>query len=65
MDTTGARAIDKALNAARDPAEMRRLITRRRLIRAGMTFEQSLAQYERSNPLPAVFTDRFPVTLGR
>jgi hypothetical protein len=58
-----ARAIDRALNAARDPEAMKALISRRRLIRAGMTFEQSLEQYERNNPLPAVFTDRFPVVI--
>jgi hypothetical protein len=54
MDTTEAREIDRALNATRDPAEMRRLITRRRLVRAGLAFEAALAVYERRNPVGPV-----------
>jgi hypothetical protein len=62
MDTTEARAIDRALNATRDPAEMRRLITRRRLVRAGLAFEAALEQYERRNPVGPV-RDSFPFVI--
>ena len=55
-----ARELDRRLNEARDPAEMRALITRRKLVRAGMEFEAALAAYERANPVPATLPDSFP-----
>jgi hypothetical protein len=55
-----SRDLDRRLNAATDPAEMRRLITRRKLNRAGLEFETALRQYERANPLPVV-VDRLVV----
>ena len=37
-DYDQAREIDRRLNATRDPAEMARLITRRKLVRAALGF---------------------------
>jgi len=54
IDTTEAREIDRALNAATDPGEMRRLITRRRLVRAGLDFEHAMQEFERDNPVRPV-----------
>jgi hypothetical protein len=62
MDTTEAREIDRALNATRDPAEMRRLITRRRLVRAGLAFEAALQQFEERHPVGLV-RDSFPFVI--
>jgi hypothetical protein len=62
MDTTEARAIDRALNAARDPREMASLISRRRLVRARMAFEQAMEQFERDVPLPPI-RDSFPFVI--
>ena len=45
-----AREIDRRLNASPDPTEMRALITRRRLIRAGLAFEQAIEQVELDHP---------------
>jgi hypothetical protein len=64
MDTTEARDLDRKLNAATDPAEMRALITRRRLVRAGMAFDHAMQQFERSSPIPAaVLIDRHPIVI--
>jgi hypothetical protein len=60
-----ARRSDRECDAARTPDAMRDAVHRRRLARAACEFEHALQQYERNNPLAAVFTDRFPVTLGR
>lgn len=38
------RDLDYRLNAATDPAEMRALITRRRLVRARLAFEHAIEQ---------------------
>jgi hypothetical protein len=46
-----AREIDRRLNAARDPREMKAAITARRLIRAGMAFEHAMEQLERRSPV--------------
>jgi hypothetical protein len=62
MDTTEARDLDRKLNAATDPAEMARLIGRRRLVRAGMSFERALEEYERRNPVPPL-RDSFPLVI--
>ncbi len=62
MDTSEARDVDRRLNAATDPAEMRALIARRRLVRAGMTFEHAMEQYERRNPV-APIRDSFPFVI--
>jgi hypothetical protein len=62
-DHDQARAIDRRLNATRDPAEMRALITRRRLVRAGLEFEAALRQYEERNPVGPI-GDTFPFRLG-
>lgn len=61
-DTTEARALDKALSAARDPREMASLISRRRLCRAGMAFERAMQQYERSAPVGPI-RDSFPFVI--
>lgn len=59
-DYDQARAIDRALNAATDPAEMRAFITRRRLVRAGLEFEAAIRQYGERNPVgPIGDTSRF------
>lgn len=63
MDLTEAREIDRRLNATRDPAEMRRLITRRRLVRAALAFEAAMARLERENPVPAEIPDSFPFVI--
>jgi hypothetical protein len=55
-------AIARALNATRDPAEMRALIARRKLVRAGLEFEQAVRQYEASNPVRP-FVDRFDIVI--
>jgi hypothetical protein len=55
-------AISKALNATRDPVEMRRLLTRRKLVRAGLEFEAAIAAYERANPVRPV-ADSFPTVI--
>lgn len=64
-----AREIDRALNVATDPAEMARLITRRRLVRAGMSFEAALEQVELDHPIgpigPAYLTIEEWRRLGR
>jgi hypothetical protein len=49
-----SRDLDRRLNAATDPAEMRRLITARKLNRAGLAFEQALQQYEERHPVGPV-----------
>ena len=46
-----ARRIDRALNSTTDPAEMTRLITLRRGVRAAMDFEEAMRQFERENPV--------------
>jgi hypothetical protein len=57
-------AISRALDATRDPAEMRALITRRKLVRAGAEFELAIARYERSSPIPAAaLVDRYPIII--
>jgi hypothetical protein len=57
--------IDKALNATRDPTEMARLIGRRRLVRAAMSFAEVMRQFERDNPIPPAATrESFPFRLG-
>jgi hypothetical protein len=56
-------AIGRALNATRDPAEMRSLITCRKLVRAGLEFEHVTRQYERRRPVPTIF-DRPIVICG-
>lgn len=63
IDLTEARAIDRAMNATRDPAEMRALITRRRLVRAGLAFEFAMERLERENPVPAEIPDPFPFVI--
>lgn len=60
--TDESRDLDRRLNAATDPAEMRALITRRKLVRAGLEFEQAMRRYERKNPVPA-FVDRYPIVI--
>lgn len=46
-DYEESREIDRALNATRDPAEMRRLIGLRRLIRASLEFQHTIDQIAR------------------
>jgi hypothetical protein len=58
-----ARDLDRRLNAATDPAEMRALIARRRLVRRGMEFDAAMAEFERSNPVGPI-RDGFPSRLG-
>jgi hypothetical protein len=58
-----ARDLDRALNAARDPREMRRLIGCRRLVRAAMSFGQAMAAYEAENPVPPL-RETFGFRLG-
>jgi hypothetical protein len=58
-DVDQARDLDRRLNAATDPAEMRTLILRRRLVRAGMSFSAALQQFERDNPVGPL-EDSFP-----
>lgn len=41
-----SRGLDREINAARTPEEMRRLIARRRLVRAELDFEQVIRQHE-------------------
>lgn len=55
-----ARRLDRALNAARDPEEMKTLIGQRRLARAGMAFDHAMSAYEEANPVPD-FPDRLTV----
>lgn len=64
-DYDRAREIDRRLNATRDPAEMARLISRRRLVRAAMSFDVAMRRYERDNPIPPAATrESFPHRLG-
>lgn len=52
MDSmTEAREIDRALNVARDPETMRALITRRRLLRAGLEFERVVEEIRADAPV--------------
>lgn len=52
MDTMReARDLDRRLNAATDPAEMRDLIRQRRLVRAALQFEHAMEEFERANPV--------------
>lgn len=46
-----AREIDRALNAATDPAEMRSLISRRRLVRAALDFDRAMELIEIDHPI--------------
>ena len=62
MDTTEARDLDRRLNAVTDPAEMRRLITRRRLVRAALEFEAAMQRLEERNPVGPV-RDSFPFVI--
>jgi hypothetical protein len=57
-----SRDLDRRLNAATDPAEMRALITRRKLVRAGLSFERAIRQYERRHPVGPV-RDSFPFVI--
>jgi hypothetical protein len=57
-----SRALDRRLNAATDPAEMRALITRRRLVRAGLAFEQAMQHHEARHPVGPV-RDSFPFVI--
>ncbi len=61
--TAEARELDRQLNAARDPAEMRRLITRRRLVRAGMDFDAAVKRLELELPVSPI-REAFPFRLG-
>jgi hypothetical protein len=45
------RDLDRRLNAATDPAEMKAPIGRRRLVRAGLEFDQAMRQFEERNPV--------------
>jgi hypothetical protein len=44
-----AREVDRQLDAATDPAEMKALIARRRMIRARMSLEFAVMEHERVN----------------
>jgi hypothetical protein len=59
-----ARDLDRRLNAATDPAEMKALISRRRLVRAACEFEHAMEQYERRHPVGPV-RDSFPFVIRR
>jgi hypothetical protein len=64
-DYDQARALDRELNATRDPQRMRELISRRRLVRAALSFDEAMRQYERDNPIPPAATrESFPYRLG-
>jgi hypothetical protein len=56
------RDLDRRLNAATDPAEMRALISRRRLVRAGLDFDFALRQSEGRNPVGPL-RDSFPFVI--
>jgi hypothetical protein len=49
-----SRELDRRLNAATNPVEMAELIRRRRLVRAGLDFEEAVRQFERANPVRPV-----------
>ena len=50
-DYEESREIDRALRATRDPAEMRRLIGRRRLVRAALELDHVVEQIRRDAPV--------------
>jgi hypothetical protein len=62
-NVAGARELDRRLNACTDPGEMKALISRRRLVRAGMDFDRAMEAFERDNPLPPL-RESFPFRLG-
>jgi hypothetical protein len=68
-DYEESREIDRALRTTTDPAEMRRLITRRRLIRASLEFQHTIDQIARDvapGPVePACLTSEEWRRLGR
>ena len=60
-----ARDIDRRLNAATDPDEMRRLIGQRRLVRAELEFQHAMQQYRREHPSEPATAFRLFGTLPR
>lgn len=59
------RDLDDRLNAAADPAEMRRLITERRMLRTELSLAHAVEQHRREHPAPAPERFRLFGTLGR
>ncbi len=53
------RDLDRRLNAATDPAEMKALITRRRLLRAGMDFAHAVDELAGPGPIRTADVPRF------
>jgi hypothetical protein len=62
-DYDQARAIDRELNATRDLQRMRELITRRRLIRAGLELQHAMERLAGRSPVGPI-RDSFPFRLG-
>jgi hypothetical protein len=54
-----ARQCDRECDAARTPEEMRRAISRRKLVRAEMEFQRAIDAYDAANPIGPI-ADSFP-----
>lgn len=61
-DLDEARDLDRALNATTDPGEMRTLISRRRLVRAALDFDQAMRDFEAENPV-VLGPERFSIVI--